>query len=473
MPLIILRSIVFILIILGIFIIYTKYFRMYYELFLITIIIGIYIVKTIQEIYINYDGSMSTALALIITFILVNIRIYKMIIINILFILAYLSRIIATKNYDIDSLVIILNYSVLLIGIFLISAYIGFILEKSQRNEFSLRKKLEFQLQKAQAILGYLLPDLVKNRVKQGVTYIEEKESVTVVFCDIYNFDLICATHESNELLELLDKFFAVLDQLCEKNGVTKIETVNKTYMICGGLLSEAEEANLPEEIQKLTHAERCVEIGLQILKKIEPVYLKSGKKLQVKIGINSGKVIAGVVGEHKPQFSLVGNTVNTAARMCQTLTLPDKIQISSSTYQLINHEKYSFIVNTVAPKGLDVQETFMVDLGKFRRHRKREDRIDEQDQKLFETTLNQTADQIYEEVKPSMTMLLPEIDESHISARIKTFNLDDLTVAESDGLELVGPIQWIICSIKENRIQKKFRISQIKYSLAGILIGL
>ena len=470
-----LRTVEFVFIIMSLCTIHSRHFRAYYEVCLIAIIVGCLTVKTAEEIVQDMDGSMSSALVFIITFIMFNVSTYKMIVVNVLFLITYLVRVSSSYSVpgqSINTLVVILNYSVLLIGMLIISAYIGLVLEKSRRNEFALKKQLEFQLQKAQAILGYLLPDFVKNRVKQGVTYIEEKESVTVIFCDIYNFDLICATHDSTELLELLDKFFAVLDQLCEKNGVTKIETVNKTYMICGGLLSEAEETNLTPEVQKLNHAERCLEISLQILKKIEPVYLKNGNKLQVKIGINSGKVIAGVVGEHKPQFSLVGNTVNTSARMCQTLLAPDKIQISSTTYELITHEKYSFITNTVAPKGLDVQETFIVDLAKFRRHRKRDMRVNEETL-IYENSLNKTVDERYEEIKPSLTMLLPQIDETHISYATNTFDLDDLNVIESEGLELVGPIQWLICTFKETKMQKKFRISQIKGDLSGTLLGI
>lgn len=70
---------------------------------------------------------------------------------------------------------------------------------------------------------------------------------VTILFCDIYNFDKICTDHHPEELLELLDNFFAILDTLCEMHGVTKIETVNKTYMACAGI-TESED-DLPPEL--------------------------------------------------------------------------------------------------------------------------------------------------------------------------------------------------------------------------------
>jgi len=115
-----------------------------------------------------------------------------------------------------------------------------------------------------------------------------------------------------------------VLDNLCEIHSVTKIETVNKTYMVAGGL-KDAEQ-NMDSILLKKNPAERCVAMGLDIIKRLENVYLKTGEKLQVKIGINTGPVIAGVVGDHKPQFSLVGDTVNTASRMGTTLKAADAI---------------------------------------------------------------------------------------------------------------------------------------------------
>lgn len=311
------------------------------------------------------DASMSTALVPIGLFILFNVSTYKMFLINLLFLIMYLIRIAIFYGEDLnpnDVWIVLINYYALLIGIFLISAYIGFKIEKFNRMEFVLDKKLQFQFQKGQDILGNLLPGFVKDRVKEGVRYIaEEQAQITCLFCDIYDFDTICAIHTPNELLELLDKFFAMLDQLCDKHGVTKIETVNKTYMICGGLKDS--EALLAKKQLRRNHAERCLDTALHIIKKLEPVYMKNGHKLQVKIGINSGAVIAGVVGDHKPQFSLVGDTINTAARMCGTLKAPDRIQISQDTYNLLKHTgDYYFLPNQVEAKGKGTMDTFMVE---------------------------------------------------------------------------------------------------------------
>lgn len=107
-------------------------------------------------------------------------------------------------------------------------------------------------------------------------------------------------------------------DLLCETHGITKIETVGKTYMATGGLKDS--EAELSQELLSKSHALRVTEMAVDCMRRVENVFLKNGDKLQLKIGINTGPVIAGVVGDHKPQFSLVGDTVNTASRMSSTI---------------------------------------------------------------------------------------------------------------------------------------------------------
>jgi len=90
---------------------------------------------------------------------------------------------------------------------------------------------------------------------------------VTILFCDIYDFDSICASHDPTELIDLLDNLFSILDNMCDQFGVTKIETVNKTYMICGGLADC--EMHLTESVKQNNSAYRTVELALEILKRL------------------------------------------------------------------------------------------------------------------------------------------------------------------------------------------------------------
>jgi class 3 adenylate cyclase len=217
-------------------------------------------------------------------------------------------------------IIIMLAYSVLIL---IITSYRGL----STRADFAFLQKVEIEVEKAANILGYLLPEFVKKRVKEGVRYIaEDKGTVSVVFCDMCDFDKIVNLYSPQELTYFLDDVFGRIDLLCENLGVSKIETVGKTYLACAGLKDS--ESVMDSMLIKVPHARRAVELGIAIMKEMEKVELKDGSTLMFKIGINSGPVTAGVVGHHKPQFSLVGDTVNTSSRMSSTLTEPNSILI-------------------------------------------------------------------------------------------------------------------------------------------------
>ena len=209
----------------------------------------------------------------------------------------------------------------------------------SHRQEYVLVQKAEIEVEKSSSILSYLLPEFVRKRVKDGVRYIaEDKGTVSVIFCDICDFDKIMDIYSPQELTFLIDDIFGKIDKICENLGVTKIETVGKTYLACTGLKDS--ETGIDRAILKVSHARRALEMAFEIIKESSNIFLKDGSTLTFKIGISSGPVTAGVVGFHKPQFSLVGDTVNTSSRMASTLTDPNTVQISNLTYDLLEDNR-------------------------------------------------------------------------------------------------------------------------------------
>ena len=242
----------------------------------------------------------------------------------------------------------------LVICLILTSAIVGYVLEGYYRDVYKLTQLIKLHLERTQSVLEILLPEFVIERVKAGVRYIaEEKEDITVLFCDICDFEKLCDSYSPMEFSATLDSIFSAFDQLCENFGVEKIETVGKTYMACTGLTSLASLESTPARV--------AVDLALSMLNEVDRIVLKSDK-LHVKIGINTGSVIAGVVGFHKPQFSLVGDTVNTAARMCTTLETPNSIQISSSTRDALKtHSGLVLSPSQVLAKGKGMLDTFIV----------------------------------------------------------------------------------------------------------------
>lgn len=130
--------------------------------------------------------------------------------------------------------------------------------------------------------------------------------------------------------------------------------------MACGGLKSA--ERKIESRLLNRHHSVRVTDFGLEIISYIKTVYLKNGKSLEVKIGIHTGPVISGVVGDTKPQFSLIGDTVNKTSRVC-SLTQPNKCSVSKETRHYLelytNNLFYSQFY--VMMKGIGREPIFIV----------------------------------------------------------------------------------------------------------------
>ncbi|CAG9320537.1 unnamed protein product [Blepharisma stoltei] len=262
------------------------------------------------------------------------------------------------------ALILSLQFSVLFISISLFSSFVAYYSEKSNRKRYMLMKKVEIEVEKSQHVLNVVLPAFVRKRVKDGCRYIAEDQGmVTVIFCEVCDFEEIISAYPNTEISYFIDDIYKKFDAVCESTGVTKIETVGKVYMACAGLNDSEQE--LSASMRAVSHSRRAVEMGLGIISAAKKIRLRKGKALQVKIGIHTGSVVAGVVGFHKPQFSLVGDTVNTASRMASTIIVPDTIQISDETYQNLSDKTgLSFRTQTIQVKGKGYMKTHYVKVG-------------------------------------------------------------------------------------------------------------
>jgi len=256
-------------------------------------------------------------------------------------------------EYRLDGLVESIGYIIVQGLTTYLAIRVAYDCDRNSRFEYKLIQEAEEKIAQSENILSCLLPDFVRKRVKDGTRYIaEDKDSVSVLFCEICDFDNICQRYSPSELTALLDDVFQKIDELCEAMGVAKIETVGKVYLACSGLSDF--ESELSNDIRMIPPDQRTAELALAILSSFRLYKLQTGNTLQFKIGINTGPVIAGVVGHHKPQFSLVGDTVNTASRMSTTITVPNTAQVSPSTYEALSaHDcPYDFQPNVIHVKG-------------------------------------------------------------------------------------------------------------------------
>lgn len=207
---------------------------------------------------------------------------------------------------------------------------------------------------RSEDLLYSMLPPSVANALREGrgvagALY----PAVSVLFCDIVDFTTIASEHSPLEVFELLGRLYTRFDALLDGRPVYKIETVGDCYVVAAGV---------PE--QGPDHAEAVVEVALDMLDAVVGMSLPGGAPLQIRIGVNSGPVVAGVVGTRMPRFCLFGDTVNIASRM-ETTSLAMHVQVSQSTQALLDPARYlASARGEVALKGRGSMRTYFVRRG-------------------------------------------------------------------------------------------------------------
>ena len=200
------------------------------------------------------------------------------------------------------------------------------------------QEALKVQQEQSEKLLLNILPKPIAERLKaQQSTIADSFADVSVLFADIVGFTELSARMSPTELVKRLNVIFSHFDQLAENYGVEKIKTIGDAYMVVGGL-------PMPRD----DHAEAIAQMALGMQAKIAKLCADTGEKLAIRVGINSGPVVAGVIGVSKFTYDLWGDTVNVAARMEATGNA-GRIQVTDVTYELLK-DKYLFERRGVIP---------------------------------------------------------------------------------------------------------------------------
>ncbi|EGR29548.1 hypothetical protein IMG5_153650, partial [Ichthyophthirius multifiliis] len=236
--------------------------------------------------------------------------------------------------------------------------YQKYLLLLNQKKDFIQKYELNDQSQKINDVLQILLPKFILNKmvssdISKPIKFQERQGEVSIFFCDICYFDDIIA--EKNEkIIPFLDKLFLQFDKFCVKQGLQKIETVGKTYMAAAGLKDF--ENQIDQRERSIDPVLRASNLAIDMIDYVKDLkWSQKGNKLIIKIGIHYGQVIAGVIGHHKPQFSLIGDTVNTTSRVCSKGG-EGEITLSQEAYMRIKDNiKFTFLgPHLVNAKGKD-----------------------------------------------------------------------------------------------------------------------
>jgi adenylate cyclase len=194
---------------------------------------------------------------------------------------------------------------------------------------------LDTQLEDAHAVseglLHNILPDVIVRRLKQSSDTIADGfESCTVLFADIANFTPLSQSMTPAQVVQMLDDLFSRFDELVRRYGLEKIKTIGDCYMVAAGV-----------PIPRDDHAQVMTAFALEMRRIIDDYNGASGRHLQMRIGMHSGPVVAGVIGKVRFLYDLWGDSVNTASRM-ESHGVPGEIQVTEETRRLLG-ETYQF----------------------------------------------------------------------------------------------------------------------------------
>ncbi|RFC48229.1 MAG: Adenylate cyclase, partial [Verrucomicrobia bacterium] len=174
-------------------------------------------------------------------------------------------------------------------------------------------------------LLLNVLPKAIGDRLKAGEqTIVDAVPEATVMFADIVGFTRIAAAFSAARTVSLLNEIFSEFDALSELKGLEKIKTIGDAYMVVGGV-----------PLPQANHAVRCAKMAFEMLNAMHHFNLRHQFKWQLRIGLHSGPLVAGIIGSIKFSYDLWGDTVNIASRL-ESHGEPDIPQVSQVTADLL-----------------------------------------------------------------------------------------------------------------------------------------
>ena len=222
-----------------------------------------------------------------------------------------------------------------------------------RQRDTALQELHEEQVRSENLLLN-VLPKKIADRLKREPgTIAEAHKAVTILFADIVGFTPLTSQLNPVEMIELLNKIYSEFDALSEKYQVEKIRTIGDNYMVASGVPESNED-----------HARNMARMALEMQAFADKLSIQNEHRIQFRIGIHSGPVIAGIVGRKKFQYDIWGDAVNTASRM-ESHGEAGKIQVSQTTYEMLKDEFVMKLRGTIDIKGKGPMKTWFLTGGK------------------------------------------------------------------------------------------------------------
>jgi class 3 adenylate cyclase len=253
-----------------------------------------------------------------------------------------------------------LHYLVIVSSFFEMFLFLFAIAKKTRQSQIDLSNKESERLLQIQEkeltekLLFNVLPISIANRLKSQNTIADSFNNVSIIFIDIVGFTKISSTTPPQELVEMLNDIFIKFDNLTDKFHLEKIKTIGDSYMAASGIPIETND-----------HAIRAAKMAYEIKETMSNYIMTNGNKIEFRIGIDCGPIVAGVIGNKKFIYDIWGDPVNTASRM-ESTGVPGEIHITERFKNELDIENFNFEViklNEINIKGKGIMNTYLLHL--------------------------------------------------------------------------------------------------------------
>ncbi len=212
-------------------------------------------------------------------------------------------------------------------------------------------RELRAEQERSEALLVNILPRPIAERLKAAArTIADDFAAASILFADVVGFTPLAQRLPPAEMVGILDRLFTGFDMLVERHGLEKIKTIGDCYMAVAGVPDPCPD-----------HARKAALLALEMRDAIAASKVDAQPALELRIGINSGPLVAGVIGTKRFLYDLWGDAVNTASRM-ESHGTPGEIQITRATYELLKDEFVCRSRGTILVKGKGPMETWFLE---------------------------------------------------------------------------------------------------------------
>ena len=211
---------------------------------------------------------------------------------------------------------------------------------------------LEQERNRSEKLLHNIIPKSIADQLKKDSKLISmDNPEISVLFADIVSFTVMSEKTSSEKIVGFLNDMFSKFDDLTELYGVEKIKTIGDSYMVVAGM-----------PVARKDHALILFNLAKEMVKISATFYDHNGSPIKLRIGLNSGPAVSGVIGKSKFAFDVWGDTINTAARL-ESYGSPDCIHMTKVTYELLNKREKKVEEKSIEIRGKGLMDTVLVNV--------------------------------------------------------------------------------------------------------------